>query len=208
MATEEYGRDYFECGLAVNVSLYADYRWIPGLTIPLAMTYVDLLGLTRKDTILDFGAAKGFVVKALRMLHREAYGCDVSEYAVNSADPEVSKYLRHCNGEIVPFDQKFSWIISKDVFEHIQERDLQTVLLALRYHGNRMFAIIPLGERDSFIVPAYHLDKTHKLAKDVQWWENSFNKAGWYVKQFDYRVPGIKDNWSSWSRGNGFFILS
>ncbi len=88
MGKEEFDRDYFERGIASGKSLYENYRWIPELTIPMAMTYIDTLGLKKEDRILDFGCAKGYVVKALRMLHRKAWGCDVSDYAIESSDQD------------------------------------------------------------------------------------------------------------------------
>ncbi len=36
-------------------------------------------------SVLDVGCAKGFLVQELRMLGVEAYGVDISEYAVNAA---------------------------------------------------------------------------------------------------------------------------
>ena len=203
---ETFDEDYFERGIETGKSLYTNYRWEPELTIPMAMTYVDHLPLGRFDNILDFGCAKGFVVKALRLLNRNAWGCDISNYAIKNADPSVKDYVRHCNGKL-PFDEKFEWVIAKDVFEHIKEDDLNRLLIHLRPLAKQMFVIVPLGKDDKYIVPAYHLDKTHKLAKTVGWWENHFVLAGWYVKQFEYRVRGIKDNWELYREGNGFFIV-
>ena len=71
-----YNESYFERGLESGLSLYQNYRWIPELTIPMAMTIIDFLGIKRHQTILDFGCAKGFLVKAFRLLYRSAYGVD------------------------------------------------------------------------------------------------------------------------------------
>jgi len=198
---ELYDRDYFERGIATQKSLYTDYRWIPELTIPMAMTLIDLLHLGRDDTILDFGCAKGFLVKALRMLHRKAWGCDISRYAIENSDG-VREYLNHT----IPSD-RFDWIIAKDVLEHIEEGELLPILKELRNHGNQMFAIIPLGENGKFIVPAYHLDRTHKIAENAWWWKEKFAQERWKIEKFRYRIEGIKDNWASYEKGNGFFIL-
>ena len=45
-------------------------------------------------TVLDVGCAKGFLVKALREGGLEAYGVDLSEYAVGAADPSIRGFLR------------------------------------------------------------------------------------------------------------------
>lgn len=69
-----YDREYFEYGVETGKSNYQNYRWIPELTIPMAMTIIDLLGIKPNESVLDYGCAKGYLVKALRMLHRNAWG--------------------------------------------------------------------------------------------------------------------------------------
>lgn len=207
-----YDADYFERGVETGKSLYQNYRWLPELTTSLAMSYVDYLGLTRGHKILDYGCAKGFIVKALRILHRQAWGVDISEYVVNSADNETRKYLKLStmnsfgNG-VIPFDFNFDYILSKDVFEHLTEQDLSKVLQVLCKKSKMLFAVVPLGKNGKFVIPAYDLDKTHILARDKDWWIKEFKKNGWKLKEFSYYVPGIKESWKNFEKGNGFFLL-
>jgi SAM-dependent methyltransferase len=204
-----YDEDYYERGVETGKSGYQNYRWLPELTIPMAMTFIDFLGLDRNDKILDFGCAKGYVVRALRLLYRQAWGCDVSEYAINSADNCTRQYLELCpEDKIVPFDMDFDVIIAKDIFEHIDEDYIDHMLVELSKKGERMFVIVPLGKDDKFIIPAYEMDITHKLAKDPEWWRNRFEMSGWIVDSFSHYVPGIKESWSNFKGGNGFFLLT
>lgn len=203
-----YDEDYFEHGIETGKSCYTNYRWMPELTIPMAMSYIDYLRLDRKDTILDFGGSKGFVVKALRLLHRQAWGCDISRYAINCVDLETRAYCLLSDGKIVvPFDRDFDYILAKDVFEHISEEDIIYVLTELRKKSKYLFSVTPLGERDKFVIPAYNLDITHVLAKDKDWWIDKFDEAGWNLVNFSYYVGGIKESWANFKRGNGFFLL-
>lgn len=203
-----YDADYFERGIECGVSGYQNYRWLPELTTALAMAYVDYLGITREHKTLDFGCAKGYVVKALRILHRQAWGCDISGYAVNSTDNQTRQYLKQSSSKaIVPFSESFDFIISKDVLEHIPELELNDVLVALRNKGESLFAIIPLGMNGRYTIPAYELDVTHVLAKGKDWWIDKFQRNGWVLKEFSHRVRGIKESWSNYEAGNGFFLL-
>lgn len=205
---ELFDADYFERGIETGKSCYTNYRWIPELTMPMVMTYIDVLSLGRTETILDFGCAKGYAVKALRMLYRKAWGCDVSRYAIKSCDTNIKEYLKLCNGYPVPFEQEFDSVIAKDVLEHINLQDLPGILSELRKCAKQMFAIVPLGnDEDRFIVPAYDLDKTHQLAKNEEWWMDRFRQSDWRVMSFRHRIEGIKDNWMHYPKGNGFFIL-
>jgi len=202
-----YDEDYFEHGIETGKSCYVNYRWIPELTIQMAMSYIDYLRLGRNDLILDFGCAKGFVVKALRLLYRQTFGCDISSYAVSCVDLETKPYVKLSDGAVVPFDISFDYVLSKDVLEHIPEEDILYVLSELRKKSGHLFSIIPLGENGKFVVPAYNLDITHVLAKDKDWWIDKFDEAGWDLVNFSYYVGGIKESWSNFKRGNGFFLL-
>jgi SAM-dependent methyltransferase len=172
------------------------------------MTYIDYLGITREHKVLDFGCAKGYVVKALRLLYRQAWGCDISSYALEEADKNTRRFLNICSPkDVVPFVFGFDFIIVKDVLEHISEFEIDRVLAQLLKSGKKLFAIIPLGENDRFVIPANNLDKTHVLAKNPGWWIARFEQNGWDLCDFQHRIPGIKDHWSHFEKGDGFFLL-
>lgn len=47
-----------------------------------------------KRDVLDVGCAKGFLVRHLRELGVDAWGCDVSDYAIATAPEDVKPYVR------------------------------------------------------------------------------------------------------------------
>lgn len=206
-----FDRDYFEDGIATGKSCYINYHWMPELTIKMAHRLIKHLGLEEGDRILDYGCAKGFLVKALRILDIDAFGCDISDYAIGKVDPEVRHVCRLMkNSKAIPFKQKFDWIISKDVLEHIKENDLDVFLKKSRSVADRMFHVIPLANKQgNFIIPEYELDRTHILRKDLEWWTKKFESLDWKPVSVSYSVKGIKDNWTSrYKRGNAFFLLA
>ena len=87
-----YDADYFERGIETGKSRYQSYRWMPEATTAMAMAIIDELGIKPFDRVLDFGCAKGYLVRALRILHRQAWGVDISEYAISKVDKEVNGY--------------------------------------------------------------------------------------------------------------------
>jgi SAM-dependent methyltransferase len=206
-----FDRDYFEDGIVTGKSCYVNYHWMPELTIRMAHKLIKHLGIKGGDRVLDFGCAKGFLVKALRILDVDAFGCDVSRYAIGKVDPEVRRCCRLMKNErSIPFNRKFDWVISKDVLEHIEERDLDTILEDFRKVCDRMFHVIPLAnERGELVIPEYELDTTHVLKKSSKWWLEKFKTAGWEPVSFCHKVDGIKDNWTTkYEKGNGFFTLT
>jgi len=208
MSKGKFDRDYYENGVASGKSLYTNYRWLPEMTIKFAHKIIRTLGINDGDTVLDFGCAKGYMVKALRILDVDSYGCDISEYAISNADSDVRDQCRLVNGDgSMPFNIKFKFVLCKDVLEHVEKKDLDLILEEMCKKADNLFAIVPLGKEGKYIIPAYHLDKTHVIVEDKDWWETKFEEHNWRLRSFSYLIPGMKDSWAKYPKGNGFFIL-
>jgi SAM-dependent methyltransferase len=204
-----YDKKYYEDGIASGKSCYVNYRWIPELTIPMAYYIIKELGLKTGDQVLDYGCGKGYVTKALRLLGIDARGVDVSEYAVGQADPDTRDFVALITDDHpVPWRQKFDWIITKDVLEHVPDQPLNMFLENYSSLANNMWHVIPLGDNGVFRIPEYHLDRSHVQINDESWWSNKFKQHGWSTVHVKHRVQGIKDNWAERnSQGDGFFTL-
>ena len=201
-----YNEDYFERGYQSRLSLYQNYRWMPEMTIRMVYAIIEYLDIKSTDKILDYGCAKGYVVKAFRILFKNAMGCDISEYAVSNADTDTKPYLKLSENGMIPFDIKFDWIISKDTLEHISYYDIDRVLYQISQLTDSLFAIIPLGENRSYRIPAYELDVTHIIKENETWWTNKIQSAGFNSVKLVHRVLVIKDNWNNYPDGNAFII--
>lgn len=199
-----FDEQYFERGVATGVSGYTNYHWKPEYFMKFANTVKQRFDTT---TVLDYGCAKGFLVKALRMLDVNAVGYDISTYAVEHCDPAVKGYLT--NHFKFPANA-FSTSISKDVLEHIPKDVLPTVLKSIADVTRDTFiATVPLGDDGRFRIREYELDKTHVNKEDELWWINQFRQAGFGIREFHYDFPGAKDHWiKSFPHGNGTFVLS
>jgi SAM-dependent methyltransferase len=167
------------------------------------------LGLKTGDQVLDYGCGKGYVTKALRLLGIDARGVDVSEYAVGQADPDTRDFVALItNDNPMPWRQKFDWLITKDVLEHVPDQPLNMFLENYSSLANNMWHVIPLGDNGVFRIPEYHLDRSHVQINDELWWTTKFKQYGWPTVHVKHRVQGIKDNWAERnSQGDGFFTL-
>lgn len=199
--------DYFLNGLASGKSLYSNYRWLRDLTVPMAARIADVLGLSKNDTILDFGCSRGYLVRAMRELGYEAFGYDISEWAIANCDQSVRPWLYRD----IAACPAVNWIIAKDVLEHIQD-----VHAALKQIGALatcgVFIVVPLSAVDDepYVIADYERDITHCIRWTLPTWMCEVNEAlgdDWSVVGA-YRIEGIKDNWhkSGWEHGNGFII--
>jgi SAM-dependent methyltransferase len=100
----KFGREYFD---GTREQGYGGYRY-DGRWIPIAEDIVRHFGLKRGDRVLDIGCGKGFLVKDLLKVcpGLEAFGLDVSEYAVMNCEPEVVGRLHVGNATQLPFPAK------------------------------------------------------------------------------------------------------
>ncbi len=203
----KYDEDYYENGVQLGISGYANYRWMPSLTIPMAERMIEYLAIKETDKILDFGCAKGFLVKAFTDLGYKCEGVDISTYALDKAPEEVRSKLFEYNEDNL-FGKFYDTVIAKDVFEHIQPEALSEILTSLQKISDRLFCVVPLGDGEKYIVPEYESDITHIIREPKDWWIDFFRLNGYSVQYFSYLMDGLKDNWSHYKQGNGFFILS
>ena len=77
--------------------------------------------------MLDVGCAKGFLVKVFRDQGIEAWGVDVSEYAISSAPDDVRPYLRQVdlNKDALPFgDGYFDFVTFLATIEYLADSSL------------------------------------------------------------------------------------
>ena len=105
----EFGRLYFDGPREYGYGGYQyDGRWIP-----VAHDIIAHFGLSRGDRVLDIGCAKGFLVKDLVNLGINAYGIDISEYAVSIGALETKDRLIIGTADQLPFpDRSFDAVLS------------------------------------------------------------------------------------------------
>lgn len=202
MSGEQFDEDYYMNGIKTGKSLYSSYSWKPELTIPMVQAIINHLGIYRHDTILDFGCARGYVVRALREIGYTAYGHDISLWALENADGRAYQYLSRT--EEVAFGLEPDWIIAKDVLEHIF--DVANTITKLMDNATKgVFVVVPLAAFDNgrYVVEDYELDITHIHRLALPSWTAMFMRPGWSVEA-RYRLCGVKDNYGQYPDGNGF----
>jgi ubiquinone/menaquinone biosynthesis C-methylase UbiE len=107
--SREYGEMYFDGPREYG---YGGYRY-DGRWKPVAQDIVNHFGLKKGDRVLDIGCAKGFLVKDLLELGIDAYGLDVSKYALLNCEKEVIGRLHLGSAESLPFpSQSFAAVIA------------------------------------------------------------------------------------------------
>jgi SAM-dependent methyltransferase len=123
--SKEYGQMYFDGPREYGYGGYSyDGRWQP-----VAKDIVDHFGLKAGDRVLDVGCAKGFLVKDLLALGIDAYGIDVSHYALMNCEPEVVGRLHLGSADCLPFpDCSFNVVLSLNTIHNLPKNRCKVAL--------------------------------------------------------------------------------
>lgn len=119
----EYGRAYFDGPREYG---YGGYRY-DGRWIPVAEEIVRHFDLHPGNRVLDVGCAKGFLVKDLMKVcpGLEAFGIDISEYALMHCEPEVVGRLHLGSAVALPFPaESFHAVLSINTIHNLERADV------------------------------------------------------------------------------------
>jgi SAM-dependent methyltransferase len=121
-------------------------------------------------TALDAGCAWGFLVEAFRKRGVEAYGVDISEYAIQNVHPEIQQYCRV--GSITdPFPQEYDVITCIEVLEHMPQAEAEKAIENLCVSTEEIiFSSTPFDFKEV----------THLNVRPPEYWSEQFARQGFY----------------------------
>ena len=125
-------------------------------------------GELKARRVLDVGCAKGFLVEALRDRGVEAFGIDVSAYAIGEVRADVRPYCRVASAT-EPLDGPWDLITCIEVLEHMSEAE-----------GRRAIANICAAADDVLFssTPDDFDEPTHVNVRPSSWWVERFAEHG------------------------------
>ncbi len=120
--------------------------------------------------VLDVGCAIGLLVETLRQRGVEAYGVDVSEYAIEQVHPSVRAYCR-VGGATEPFGRRYDLITCIEVLEHMPPEQAQGAIANLCAHADGvLFSSSPFD----------YAEVTHFNVQPPEYWARLFAQQGFY----------------------------
>ncbi len=122
------------------------------------------------QTVLDAGCAKGFLVEAFRDRGVEAFGLDISEYAISQCREDIRPYCWVASA-VDPFPRRYDLIVCIEVLEHLPKQDAEIAVVNLCKHADDiLFSSTP----DDFT------ECTHINVQPFEYWAGLFAKQGFY----------------------------
>jgi SAM-dependent methyltransferase len=135
-------------------------------------------------TTLDAGCALGIFVGELRSRGVDAWGVDLSEFAIRSADEQVRPYLRQGSlSEELPADLpgRFDLVTCIEVLEHMERPDADRAIARLCALSDRiLFSSTPDG----------YAEPTHFACRPPEEWSAVFARNGFF-RDFDADVSFV-----------------
>ena len=171
-APHPYGRHYFETALGPIPYDRKYQQWLEFFG-----TIADHIASEIKPKrVLDVGCAKGFLVESLRDRGVDAFGIDISEYAIGEVRPDVRPYCRLASA-VDPFDTMYDLVVCIEVLEHLTEDEAQRAIANIcGSTGDLLFSSTP----DDFTEP------THVTVRPRSWWIDRFADHGFQLDvEFD-----------------------
>ena len=116
--------------------------------------------------VLDLGCAMGYLVRRLRNQGVEAWGIDISQYALEHAPEETRQWLTWGNTDRLPWPDKFfDMVVSFALLEHLNHGELERAIKEIQRVSQR--GIISVGYGDN---PDFADDITHAIKENGDWW--------------------------------------
>lgn len=193
--SEIYNKEYYlQYDVGVDKVDYSDSEYTKGFLERLAERIVNDL---HPKTVLDAGCAMGHLVTALRDKGVEAYGIDISEYAISQVREDVRPYCAAASlTEPFPehFPKKFDLVVTIEVLEHLYEEDGKIAIQNLcSYTDCVLFSSTP----DDFS------DPTHFNVRQREYWAQVFAEQGFF-DDVNYRPTYLTEYASYFKRSDNW----
>lgn len=121
-------------------------------------------------SVLDAGCAMGLLVESLRDRGVEAYGIDISEYAIERVREDVRPFCRVAS-VTQDLDRDYDLIVCVEVLEHLEPADAELAVDNFCRHSRQvLFSSSPLEFRE----------ETHYNVRPPEYWARVFARHGFY----------------------------
>ncbi len=120
----------------------------------------------RPDSVLDVGCAYGFIVQRLRDVGIQAFGVDISDYAMSQARPDIQRYLKKAWSHELPYANKsIDVLTSFGMMEHLPPDLVEKTLAEYGRVARRGVLSVSLSTEP------YTKHDEHLSLHPIEWWQ-------------------------------------
>jgi len=131
-------------------------------------------------SVLDAGCALGFLVEGLRKRSVDAFGVDISEFAIENVHESIKPYCAVASIS-EPLQQSYDLIVSIEVLEHMSKGQAEKAVANLCQHTDDiLFSSSPYDYEEA----------THFNVQPPEYWTAVFARHGFY-RDVDYDASYI-----------------
>jgi ubiquinone/menaquinone biosynthesis C-methylase UbiE len=182
---KKFGWEYFDMkGICYGGYIY-DGRWIP-----VVKRFIDYYKLKQRSKILDAGAAKGYMVYDFVNAGMDAYGLDISEYAIDSAPDEIQNRLYFGNVKNMKMfrDKEFDLVISINTIHNLNEEECRMAVREIQRIGKHAFIMVDSYRNESDKDRMFKWNIVGETIKSTKEWEQLFQEEG-YTGEYFWFIP-------------------
>lgn len=188
-----YDAEYFTAGTKSNYKPYSAGVWARRLARLIHETL-------QPASVLEVGCAYGYVVSILRQRGVDAYGFDVSEFAIKQSAAPDHTWVGSAEEPSSYRLDSVDLIVSTEMLEHLSERQIRLFLDNAKI-AKRMVLLFGIEGGEEM-----HEDDGHVTFQPKEWWERLFADHGWVVGDASAFNEAPISHSMRWS--GRFFVLS
>ena len=184
-----FGREFFDGDRRHG---YGGFSYMPRFWQPVIPTLQRHFGLTAKDSVLDVGCAKGFMLHDMAQLIPgiTVKGVDVSQYAIENAIGDMKPHVQVADARALPFGVKsFDVVIAINTIHNLDRADCARALREIERVSRRgSYVTVDAYRSDEEKQRMFAWNLTAKTIMHVDEWKAFFAEAG-YTGDYFWFVP-------------------
>ena len=178
-----FDREFFDGSRDTGYGGYQyDGRWIA-----VAKRMVKYYGLKHMDRVLDVGCAKGFLVNDFVAMGIDAYGLDVSGYALANSFKSIGNRLMHRGALDIP-DIRYKLIVSINTLHNLDREEMAVALKQISRVADEAYITVDAYRNDEEKERMLSWNLTAKTIMHVDEWREFFNDVG-YHGDYGWFIP-------------------
>lgn len=185
----QFGKEFFD---GERRHGYGGFQYHPRFWQPVVPAFRKHFQLKGKESVLDVGCAKGFMLFDLKesLPDLQLRGVDVSSYAIEQAIEEMKPCLQVADARHLPFDDNtFDVVISINTIHNLEKEDLARALQEIeRVTKGKSFITVDAYRNDEEKQAMEAWNLTAKTIMHVDEWRAFFQKVG-YTGDYYWFMP-------------------